>query len=424
MNSKPTNTKHIAIIGGGAAGFFAAVNCAEMYPLHSVTIFEKGNKLLSKVRVSGGGRCNVTHACFDLQLLVKNYPRGEKQLKSCFSRFMTTDTIQWFEERGVKLKTEPDGRMFPVTDSSQTIIDCLMREADNHQVKIEMNSDVIRLEKKETGKIELSFPNQEARMFDAVLIASGGSANASGFDWLKETGHEIIPPVPSLFTFNMPQNPVRQLMGVAVEWARIKILKTSLSSEGPLLITHWGMSGPAVLKLSSLAARDLAAMQYHFKIQINWLKEEKEESLRHHLLSLKKNSSVKMILNTVEYGLPKRLWQFLADKSGIPENLRWADLSKEQMNKLVASLMYDEYEVSGKTTFKDEFVTCGGISLSDVDFKSMESKKIKGLYFAGEVLDIDAVTGGFNFQAAWSTGWVAAVGMGKSEEVKERRSEG
>ncbi len=413
MKRPASNQKQIAIIGGGAAGFFAAVNCGEMYPQHSITIFEKGSKLLSKVRVSGGGRCNVTHACFDIHLLAKNYPRGEKQLKSAFSRFMTNDTIAWFAERGVELKTEADGRMFPVSDSSQTIIDCLMREADKHQVKIEMSADVLRIEKKENGKIELTFRYDDRHEFDAVLIASGGSANEAGFDWLKEIGHEIIPPVPSLFTFNMPKNPVTQLMGVAVEWARIKILQTNFSAEGPLLITHWGMSGPGILKLSAQAARTLAEMKYNFKIQICWLKEMKEEELRSQFQQLKKVFAIKTISNTNEFGLPKRLWYFLLNKSGIEENIQWAQLSKEQLNKLLNNLLYDEYAVSGKTTFKEEFVTCGGVSLNDVDFKTMESKRMKGLYFAGEVLDIDAVTGGFNFQAAWSTGFVAAMSMGQ-----------
>ncbi|CAN5364525.1 NAD(P)/FAD-dependent oxidoreductase [soil metagenome] len=417
MSAFEIANKHIAIIGGGAAGFFAAVNCAEMYPQHSITIFEKGSKLLSKVRVSGGGRCNVTHACFDIQLLAKNYPRGEKQLKSVFSRFMTNNTIEWFAERGVQLKAEADGRMFPVTDSSQTIIDCLMREADLHKVKIEMNADVLRLEKKENGKIELTFRYEDRRLFDAVLIASGGSANEAGFDWLKETGHTIVSPVPSLFTFNMPKNPVTELMGVAVEWARIKILQTKYTNEGPLLITHWGMSGPAILKLSAQAARTLSEVKYNFKIQICWLKDKKEDEMRSLLQRIKKDAATKMINNTNEFGLPKRLWYFLLYKSGIEENTQWAQLSKEQLNKLLNNLLYDEYAVSGKTTFKEEFVTCGGVSLNDVDFKSMESKKMKGLYFAGEVLDIDAVTGGFNFQAAWSTGFVAAGSMGKEEQI-------
>jgi len=414
MNTNASSkTKHIAIIGAGAAGFFAAVNCAELYPQHSITIFEKSNKLLSKVRVSGGGRCNVTHACFDVNVLVKNYPRGEKQLKSVFSRFMTMDTIKWFESRGVQLKTEADGRMFPVTDSSQTIIDCLLQEAEKHHVKIETGEDVLRLEKKEDGKIELTFRFEERHLFDAVLIATGGSANETGFDWLKESGHEIVTPVPSLFTFNMPKNPVTQLMGVAVEKAKIKIRETNFSAEGPLLITHWGMSGPAILKLSAQAARKLAELKYNFSIQVNWGIDLNEEFLRQDILRLRKIFGNKLIVNTNEFSLPKRLWHFLLEKSGINETLKWAELSKEHLNKLVNALLYDEYVVSGKTTFKEEFVTCGGVSLKDVDFKTMESKKMKGLYFAGEVLDIDAVTGGFNFQSAWSTGWIAGISMGR-----------
>ena len=413
MQKHATSVKHIAIIGGGAAGFFAAVNCAKMYPQHHITIFEKGNKLLSKVRVSGGGRCNVTHACFDINLLAKNYPRGERQLKSPFSRFMTADTVRWFEERGVRLKTEADGRMFPVSDSSQTIIDCLLHEAEKYRVHIETGTDVIRLDKKEDGKIELTFRYDERQLFDAVLIATGGSPNATGFEWLRESGHEIVPPVPSLFTFNIPNNPLTGLMGVVAEKAKVEILQTKYSASGPLLITHWGISGPAVLKLSALAARVLAGLNYHFRIRINWLNKFSEEELRSNLLRQKKDLAVRMIGIAHESGLPRRLWQYLLDKSGISENLQWAQLSKEQVNRLLGYLRYDEYIVSGKTTFKEEFVTCGGVSLNDVDFKTMESKRVKGLYFAGEVLDIDAVTGGFNFQAAWSTGFVAGLAMGK-----------
>ena len=325
---------------------------------------------------------------------------------------MTTDTINWFEERGVKLKTEADGRMFPITDSSQTIIDCLLHEADKYGVKIEMNTDVLRLEKKEDGNLELTVRFEERHLFDAVLIATGGSPNAAGFDWLRDMGHEIISPVPSLFTFNIPRNPVTELMGVSVEHARVKILQTNFSAEGPLLITHWGMSGPAILKLSANAARALAEMKYNFRIQVSWIKEMKEADLRENLIRLKKDFTTRTISNTNEFGLPKRLWQFLLNKSGITENLQWAQLSNEQMNKLITSLLYDEYIVSGKTTFKEEFVTCGGISLKDVNFATMESKKIKGVFFAGEVLDIDAVTGGFNFQAAWTTGFIAGKAMG------------
>jgi predicted Rossmann fold flavoprotein len=418
MNRPAAHTKRISVIGGGAAGFFAAVNCARLYPQHTVTIFEKSSKILSKVRVSGGGRCNVTHACFDIQLLAKNYPRGEKQLKSAFSRFMTTDTISWFEERGVRLKTEADGRMFPVTDSSQTIIDCLLHEAEKFDVKIETGTDVLRIEKKQDGKIELTFRYEDRRLFDCVLIASGGSPNEAGFDWLLEIGHEIIPPVPSLFTFNMPKNEITKLMGVAVEKAKVKILESNFVSAGPLLITHWGMSGPAILKLSAQAARVLAEMKYNFKIQLNWGIDINEEFLRQDLLRFKKIFGSKLLVNTNEFGLAKRLWNFLLDKSGIDESLKWAELSKEKLNKLVNTLLYDEYVVSGKTTFKEEFVTCGGVSLGDVDFKTMESKKMKGLYFAGEVLDIDAVTGGFNFQAAWTTGFIAGTSMGEEEVMR------
>ena len=404
--------KDIAVIGGGAAGFFSAVNCAAMYPQHRITIFEKGNKLLSKVRVSGGGRCNVTHACFDINLLVTHYPRGEKQLKSAFSRFMVTDTIKWFEARGVKLKTEPDGRMFPITDNSQTIVDCLIDETVRHNVRIEMNADITRIDKAANEKIELTFRDNRKLSFDSVLIATGGSPTAKGFEWLNKVGLNIVSPVPSLFTFNMPDNAITQLMGIATE-PRVKILNTKFEEEGPLLITHWGMSGPVVLKLSALAARALAEMNYHFTIQINWLPQLKEDELRKEIGDLKKESHAKMISGRNPFALPARLWEHLVNKADINETRQWAELSKEQMHKLIHVLLYDQYEVKGKTTFKEEFVTCGGVALSEIDFKTMESKKVKGLYFAGEVLDIDGVTGGFNFQSAWTTGYIAAMAMGQ-----------
>jgi predicted Rossmann fold flavoprotein len=362
--------------------------------------------------VSGGGRCNVTHACFDVNVLVKNYPRGEKQLKGAFSRFMTTDTIRWFEDRGVRLKTEADGRMFPQSDSSQTIIDCLMNEAHRVNVQIETNTDIVRIEKLNDGKIELTIRFDERRSFDAVLIATGGSPRPEGFEWLRETGHTIIDPVPSLFTFNMPGNPVRELMGVAVDKAKIKITGTNFHTEGPLLITHWGMSGPTILKLSSIAARDLKKMEYIFIIRITWITIT-ENDLRSKLALMRQDHSAKYISGSSEFPIPKRLWQFMVTRADIPEKQSWAQLSREQLNKLVTALLYDEYEVKGKTTFKEEFVTCGGVSLNDIDFRTLESKKMKGLYFAGEVLDVDAVTGGFNFQAAWTTGYIAGVEMGK-----------
>lgn len=402
------------MIGAGAAGIFAAVNCAALYPQHRIIVFEKSDKLLSKVRVSGGGRCNVTHACFDTNILVKNYPRGEKQLKSCFSRFNAQHTINWFEERGVKLKTEADGRMFPITDNSQTIIDCLLSEAAKHNVNIETKADVTNIQITQEEKVELTFQSGTKLLFDSVLIATGGSPSAKSYEWLHELGHEIVSPVPSLFTFNIPSSPIAQLMGIAVEQARIKIMETNFSEEGALLITHWGMSGPAVLKLSSRAARALAELNYDFTIQIKWLPLVKEDELRNELLECKRNTSWKFISTHNSFSLPKRLWEYLSAKAGIRDVQQWAELSKEQLNKLLNALLYDEYYIKGKTTFKEEFVTCGGVALTDVDFKTMQSKKMLRLYFAGEVLDIDAVTGGFNFQAAWTTGFIAAEAMGKN----------
>jgi hypothetical protein len=417
--------KDIAVIGGGAAGFFGAVNCAAMYPQHRITIFEKGNKLLSKVRVSGGGRCNVTHACSDIHVLATNYPRGEKQLKSAFSRFMVADTVKWFESRGVKLKTEEDGRMFPVTNSSQTIIDCLMEEAERLHVRIEKNADILKIEKTgdgrpacPAGRFDLSFRDNRKLTFDNVLIATGGSPTNKGFEWINKTGISIISPVPSLFTFNlpagqagMPGNNITQLMGVATP-ARVKILKTHFEVEGPLLITHWGMSGPAVLKLSAVGARTLAEMNYQFNIQVSWLPQLKEDDLRKDINDFRKELSLKSVGVRNPFALPARLWEYLIAKAGIEEHRQWSQLTKEQLHKLVNVLLYDIYEVKGKTTFKEEFVTCGGVALNEIDFKTMESKKIKGLYFAGEVLDIDGVTGGFNFQSAWTTAYIAATAMG------------
>ncbi len=404
--------KEIAIIGGGAAGFFAAVTCAKNFPQHRVTIYEKSNKLLTKVRVSGGGRCNVTHACFDVKQLVKNYPRGEKQLMNAFSRFSTTDTINWFEERGVELKTESDGRMFPVTDNSATIVNCLMNEAEKYNVQIVPNAEIIRLSKTAGEKFELTFRDNQIIHVDKIIVAAGGHPKEESLHWLKETGHELVSPVPSLFTFNIPKNPVVELMGVSVPSATVKIGGTHHLSSGPLLITHWGMSGPAVLKLSSMAARDLAEKKYEFGIIVSWLENFNPEQLQNELMNFKTELNSKLVYNHCPLDLPKRLWMYLLDKISVPETHRWADLSKEQIRKLVSVLLQDNYQVRGKTTFKEEFVTCGGVSLFDVDFKTMESKKCKGVHFAGEVLDIDAVTGGFNFQSAWTTGYIAGMNIG------------
>lgn len=405
--------KKIAIIGGGAAGFFAAVNCAKNFPQHHITIFEKSNKLLTKVRVSGGGRCNVTHACFDIQQLVKNYPRGEKHLMNAFARFNPVDTVRWFEERGVKLKTEEDGRMFPITNQSETIIDCLMSEAEKYKVDIVTNAELIKLSKKSDEKFELTFKDGTILIADKVLIAAGGHPKAESLKWLNETGHELVSPAPSLFTFNIPNSPVVELMGVSVQDAKLRIAGTKHLINAPLLITHWGMSGPAVLKLSSVAARELAAKNYEFDLFISWITDYNSDQLQRIFPALKNEYGSKQIYNQCPFDLPKRLWMFLLNKSTIPETIRWADLSREQIKILTQNLTHDIYKVRGKTTFKEEFVTCGGVTLNDVDFKTMESKKCKGIYFAGEVLDIDAITGGFNFQAAWTTGYIAAMNMGR-----------
>jgi predicted Rossmann fold flavoprotein len=395
----------VAIIGGGAAGFFAAISCKAHHPDAQVTIYEKSGKLLSKVKVSGGSRCNVTHACFSISQLAKFYPRGEKQLKKAFGFFNTNHTVEWFESRGVELKTEADNRMFPTTDNSQTIIDCLMGEAEKTGVIIKLNSPVNSLAKKENG-FELKIKDQLLSV-DKVIVATGGSPKLPGYDWLKELGHTIVPPVPSLFTFNMPQEPVKELMGVVADPVSVRIQGTKLKSEGPLLITHWGMSGPAILKLSAFGARTFHDLNYEFKAQINWLGPINEEELRKQITSELTLMSKRKLANKNPFEIPNRLWLFLLNKLEINPDITWEELGKKNRNRLLNTLLNDVYQVKGKTTFKEEFVTCGGIALQNVSMRTMESKPCPGLYFAGEVLDIDGVTGGFNFQAAWTTGFLA-----------------
>ncbi len=399
--------KHLIVIGGGAAGFFCAINAARMDRSLKVTIIEKSNKLLSKVKVSGGGRCNVTHACFDIAEMSKRYPRGQHFVKKAFHQFFTTDIIKWFEERGVKLKTEDDGRMFPVTDSSQTIIDCLLREVSKFGVEILMNAEVRNL-KYDNGKFQIELSDLRFLTSDFVCIASGGYPRSSMFDWLKELGHTIEEPVPSLFTFNLPNHPITILMGVSVEKVRVKIVGTKLDEEGPLLITHWGLSGPSVLRLSAWGARELKIKNYELRIIINWLTDYNEESLRKRFRELRTENASQKIINKNSFGLPARLWECLAEQSGIKNEWRWADLPVAIQNRLIKNLCSYECEVKGKTTFKEEFVTAGGIKLSEVDANTMMSKKIPNLFFAGEVLDVDGITGGFNFQHAWTSGFVAA----------------
>ena len=412
-----TVNKRLVIIGGGAAGIFCAVNAARMNPVLKITVLEKSNKLLSKVKISGGGRCNVTHACFDMEEMSRQYPRGRHFVKKAFHQFFTTDTIRWFEERGVKLKTEADGRMFPVTDTSQTIIDCLLREADKYGVEILIKREVAGINVQQTI-FNVQFSNSGSLSADYVCIASGGYPKSFMFDWLKKPGHTIEEPVPSLFTFNLPKHPITKLMGLSVEKVRVKISGIKLEEEGPLLITHWGLSGPAVLRLSAWAARELRVMGYQFRVLINWVPDFHEHSLHEKFQEIRKLHAAQKLVNKNPFGLPSRLWEFLAEQSGVKPEWRWGDLPAANQNKLIKNLCSYECEVKGKTTFKEEFVTAGGIKLSEVDPRTMMSKKVPNLFFAGEVLDVDGITGGFNFQHAWTSGWVAAKAIAESSQKK------
>ena len=400
------NNKRLVVIGGGAAGIFCAINAAALNHELEVIIIEKTTKLLSKVKVSGGGRCNVTHSCFSIAEMVKNYPRGENFLKKAFHQFFTTDTINWFGKRSVQLKTEADGRMFPVTNSSQTIIDCLMNEINKYDIKILMNREVKKL-KAASDKLQVIFANDEIMPADFVCIASGGFAKSIQFNWLKELGHTIEEPVPSLFTFNIPGDPIKELMGITVEKAIVKIAGTKFSQQGPVLITHWGLSGPAVLKLSAFAARELHKANYDFKITVNWLPGYNEQTLKEKFLKIRNELATQKIVNRNPFFLPQRLWEYFLKRSAIDENIRWADLPAKQQNILIKTLCVQEFHVKGKTTFKEEFVTAGGIKLNEIDPNTMQSKIVPNLFFAGEVMDVDGITGGFNFQHAWTSGWIA-----------------
>ncbi len=412
--------KKLIVIGGGAAGFFCAVNAARMNSALEVTLLEKSNKLLSKVKISGGGRCNVTHACFDIAEMIRKYPRGDNFVKKTFYQFFTTDTIQWFDERNVKLKQEKDGRMFPVTDSSQSIIDCLLKEADRYGVKVHLHTEVRSLKHQDAKwELELSDRNQtisgpQLLSADFVCIACGGYPKATMFNWLLELGHTIEEPVPSLFTFNIPGHPITKLMGLSVENAKVKITGTKLEQEGPLLITHWGLSGPAILKLSAWGARQLAKVNWQFSIAINWLPEFNEQQLAMKFQSLRFDIAAQKIVNRNPFGLPQRLWEFLLDHSEVNKERRWADLPAKEQNKLIRNLCACELAIKGKTTFKEEFVTAGGINLSEIDGNTMMSKKQPQLYFAGEIMNVDGITGGFNFQHAWTSGYIAAKSISKN----------
>ena len=401
----------IGVIGGGAAGFFAALTAKKAFPQHTMIIFEKTSKILSKVKVSGGGRCNVTNACFDNHTLAKNYPRGENNLKKAFEQFNSQSTMEWFKTRGVALKTYPDNCVFPQSNDSQTIIDCFLNEAKILGVDILMNQSISSI-LKAGDSFEIS-TSEKTYSIDKIIVTVGGQPKRSNLSWLENTGHTIVDPVPSLFTFNMPGEHIRELMGNVVEQTTVRIEGTKLIGKGPLLITHWGMSGPAILQLSAWGARFLAERNYEFAILVNWLNETKEEALKIQLSKVKEVHSDKMLGNLNPFPMTSRLWNYLLAASGIHPEIRWKDLSSKNSNKLINTLLNDRYEVRGKTTFKEEFVTAGGISLNDINIKTMESKKVPGMFFAGEVLDIDGITGGFNFQAAWTTGYIAGKNCGK-----------
>ena len=401
-----TNSKKIAIIGGGAAGFFAAISAKEHHPEAEVTIYEKSAKVLSKVKVSGGGRCNVTHACFDNKKLLTFYPRGANYLRKAFEQFNTRSTIEWFKKRGVELETLSDNCIFPKSNSSQTIIDCFLNEARKLDVKQLLQTPINDIHQLSNKQFELVSTN-ETFIADKIIYTIGGQPKNNSLQWLTKFNHELIEPVPSLFTFNMPTEAIRELMGIVVEETTTKIEGTKLEATGPLLITHWGLSGPSILKLSAFGARFLADKKYDFHVLVNWLHTQKEPEVKKNLEETLLGHSEKKMGNLNPFGLSTRLWHFILEKSNISIDSKWKELQGKKTNKLINNLVNDRYHVSGKTTFKEEFVTAGGVGLSDVDFNTMESRKVKGLFFAGEVLDVDGVTGGFNFQAAWSTGWIA-----------------
>ncbi|MGV3657241.1 MAG: NAD(P)/FAD-dependent oxidoreductase [Chitinophagaceae bacterium] len=406
------NKKTLLVIGGGAAGFFCAVNAARLAPGLQVVLAEKTSKLLSKVKVSGGGRCNVTHALNDIAEMSSRYPRGQHFVKKTFHQFFTNDTIDWFTQRGVPIVKEADGRMFPKSNTSQSIIDCLLQEADLYGVQVVPHAEVTAIQK-ENGTFEITFAGGKKLHVHFVCVASGGYPKSTMFHWLQSLGHTIAPPVPSLFTFNLPKHPITALMGVSVAQARVKIEGSRLVEEGPVLITHWGLSGPAILRLSAWGARELADKEYNFKAHINWLPQFNEQSLKTLLKSIRRSHPSQKVANATFAQLPSRLWLFLLQQSGVSTEIRWADLPAKIENALIRHLVDYVVEVKGKTTFKEEFVTAGGIALGEVDAATMMSKKVPNLFFAGEVLDVDGITGGFNFQHAWTSGWIAAQSISK-----------
>jgi hypothetical protein len=408
------NSERIVIVGGGAAGFFAAIACGESRRGAEILLLEKTSQFLSKVKISGGGRCNVTHADFDAREFSRRFPRGERALISAFGKFQASDTVAWFESRSVKLKAEPDGRMFPTTDSSQTIIDCLLGEARKAGIKLETNCGVERAIKKSGGGFELEISNGEKLTCDKLLLAIGGCRTPALGQLAVSLGHTLEPPVPSLFTFHVEIPWLRELAGVSVETSEVSVPGTKLRERGALLLTHWGLSGPAILRLSAWGAREMHERNYNFPLQINWLPHLNDEKLASEFQARRKSQPAKLIVNFPIAPLPSRLWEQLVLAPGIARDTRWAALSGAAQHVLNQKLLRSEFPVTGKSLNKDEFVTCGGVRLNEINFKTMESKICPGLFFAGEVLDIDGITGGFNFQAAWTTGWIAGRALATS----------
>lgn len=398
----------VLIVGGGAAGFFTAINVAEKNPEFSIAILERGKEVLTKVSVSGGGRCNVTHACFVPNDLVKFYPRGEKELRGPFHQFCSGDTIEWFSNHGVELKIEDDGRMFPVSDSSQTIIDCFLTVAKKHKIEILTGQSVQSLyQAEDTWKVETN--HQTFRCKNLVMTTG---SNPKIWELLENLGHTIVPPVPSLFTFNIKDPRIKDLMGVSA-FATVKVQNSKLSASGPLLITHWGMSGPGILRLSAWGARELFAKNYQFMLEVNWLNDATLEETESHLKELKLEHAKKVVSKKSPFEFPNRLWESLVLASEISLETKWADLTKKQFQHLALQLTNGKFQVNGKSTFKEEFVTAGGIDLKEINFKTMESKLLPKVYFAGEIVNIDAITGGFNFQNAWTSGFIVSESISK-----------
>ena len=390
----------VVVIGGGAAGYFSAINIADKAANVKVVILEKTTKTLSKVKVSGGGRCNVTHACFVPKEFSKYYPRGERELLGPFHTFMTGDTIAWFSERGVELKMEDDGRMFPVSNSSQTIIDCFQKEVKRLGIEVQLSAEVQKIQKVDEAFRLMT--NHGKLQADYVVLAVGGNSKLKHYQWISELGHTIVNPIPSLFTFNLKKHASNQLMGLALN-ATVKIVGTKHEEYGPLLITHWGMSGPGILKLSAKAAQLLFNQSYQFNYEVEWMPNAEEL-----VANLRRSKASAQLANTKIEGFPNRFWMYLLTKGNIDSKKRWADLNKLEIEKLIQLLSKDDYTANGKTTFKEEFVTCGGVELKEVHMKTMESKLVENLFFSGEVLNIDGFTGGFNFQAAWTGGFLVA----------------